>query len=141
MTTELKIWLKQATRHLSKDSAAQVQTEIQEHYESAREAAISDGSALEEAARFALAGMNGAVRGDGAVAVVQDLVSDEEREFVFQPLLLAAQTLIDQHRARRFELRSHQRAARLAGWTRFSRRCARAGRRLRARPVRCAYAT
>lgn len=52
--TELDSWLRQATRHLAKDSAAEVRTEIQEHYESAREAAINDGVAAGEAARLAL---------------------------------------------------------------------------------------
>jgi general stress protein YciG len=42
--TELDSWLKQATRHLSKESVAQVRTEIREHYESAREAAMSGGA-------------------------------------------------------------------------------------------------
>ena len=32
MTPDLDRWLEQATRRLSKDSAAQVRTEIQEHY-------------------------------------------------------------------------------------------------------------
>jgi len=35
MTTELEAWLRVATRHLSRDSAADVRTEIQEHYDSA----------------------------------------------------------------------------------------------------------
>ena len=38
MTPDLDCWLQQATRSLSKDSTAQVRTEIQEHYQSAREA-------------------------------------------------------------------------------------------------------
>ena len=50
----LDSWLKQATRHLAKNSAAQVRTEIQEHYESAREAAISNGATSAEADRLAL---------------------------------------------------------------------------------------
>jgi len=52
--TALDSWLEQATRHLSKDSAAQVRTEIQEHYESAREAAISRGAAAAEADQSAV---------------------------------------------------------------------------------------
>jgi hypothetical protein len=52
MTTELEIWLNQATRRLSRDSAARVRTEIQEHYESAREAAMSSGSTAEESDRI-----------------------------------------------------------------------------------------
>jgi len=47
--TRLDSWLKQATRHLSKDAAAQVRTEIEEHYWSAHEAAIADGAAGAEA--------------------------------------------------------------------------------------------
>jgi hypothetical protein len=54
MTTELETWLKQATRHLSRDSAAQVRSEIQEHYESAREAAMSGGPTADEANRLAV---------------------------------------------------------------------------------------
>jgi hypothetical protein len=57
MTTSLEMWLQQATRRLSKDAAAQVRTEIREHYESAREAAISSGRAPEEASRLALAAL------------------------------------------------------------------------------------
>jgi hypothetical protein len=53
--TALDGWLNQATRHLSKDSAAQVRSEIQEHYESARDAAASSGATGDEAARSALA--------------------------------------------------------------------------------------
>jgi hypothetical protein len=54
MTTELETWLKQATRHLSRDSVAQVRTEIQEHYASARESAMSAGSTADEADRSAV---------------------------------------------------------------------------------------
>ena len=54
-------WLNRATRHLSKDSAAQVRAEIQEHYESAREAAMSSGAAAEEAERSAIAALGDAV--------------------------------------------------------------------------------
>jgi uncharacterized membrane protein len=39
----LHVWLNQAVRHLSKDSADTVRREIQEHYEAAREAALRDG--------------------------------------------------------------------------------------------------
>ena len=41
--TTLDVWLNQAVRHLSKDSAEIVRREIQEHYEAAREAALRDG--------------------------------------------------------------------------------------------------
>jgi hypothetical protein len=54
MTTELEIWLEQATRRLSKDSSLQVRREIQEHFESAREAAINCGATEDEADRSAL---------------------------------------------------------------------------------------
>jgi hypothetical protein len=52
--TGLESWLEQATRHLSKNSCAQVRTEIQEHHESAREAATAGGANSEEADRLAL---------------------------------------------------------------------------------------
>jgi hypothetical protein len=54
MTTGLDIWLRQATRHLAKDSAGRVRAEIEEHYELARDAAITDGATTEEAERLAL---------------------------------------------------------------------------------------
>jgi uncharacterized membrane protein HdeD (DUF308 family) len=54
MTPDLDRWLEQATRRLSKDSAAQVRAEIQEHYQSAREAALSGGASQDEANRMAL---------------------------------------------------------------------------------------
>ena len=54
MTPDLDCWLEQATRRLSKDSAARLRTEIQEHYQSAREAAISGGASQGEANRMAL---------------------------------------------------------------------------------------
>ena len=52
--TALETWLKQATRHLSEDSVAQVRSEIEEHYESAREAAMHGGATADEAVRLAL---------------------------------------------------------------------------------------
>jgi hypothetical protein len=52
--TELQNWLKLATRHLSKDSAAQVRREIQEHYELTRESGIGNGESESEASRLAL---------------------------------------------------------------------------------------
>jgi hypothetical protein len=60
MTRDLEGWLQQATRSLSKDSAAQVRSEIQEHYQSAREAAISGGASEDEASRVALAALGDA---------------------------------------------------------------------------------
>jgi hypothetical protein len=58
--TGLETWLKQATRHLSKDSAAQVRTEIREHYESAREAAMNGGANADEADEQAVAALGNA---------------------------------------------------------------------------------
>ena len=56
----LNDWLHQATRHLSKDSAAQVRAEIQEHYESARDTAINNGATADEADRAAVAALGDA---------------------------------------------------------------------------------
>jgi hypothetical protein len=53
----------QATRHLAKDAAAQVRTEIQEHYQSARDPAMTDGASSDEADRLALLAL-----GDARVA-------------------------------------------------------------------------
>jgi hypothetical protein len=58
--TELELWLKHATRHLSRDSAAQVRREIQEHYQSARESAVSGGASAAAAERQALAALGDA---------------------------------------------------------------------------------
>lgn len=52
--TGLDRWLKLATRRLAKSSAAQVRTEIQEHYDSARDAAVAGGASTDEADRLAL---------------------------------------------------------------------------------------
>lgn len=60
MTTDLESWLKEATRQLSKDSAAQVRTEIREHFESAREAAVGRGATAVEADRSAVAALGDA---------------------------------------------------------------------------------
>jgi len=60
LATNLDAWLNQATRHLSKDSAAQVRAEIQEHYESAREAAQASGATAEESGASALAALGDA---------------------------------------------------------------------------------
>lgn len=64
MTSDLDRWLEQATRRLSKDSAVQVRTEIQEHYQSAREAAISGGASQDEANRMALIALGDAKTAD-----------------------------------------------------------------------------
>lgn len=58
--TALDSWLRQATRRLSNESAAQVRTEIQEHYESARETAMSGGTTAEEADRIAVTALGDA---------------------------------------------------------------------------------
>ena len=50
-------WLKQATRQLSKDSAAQVRTEIQQHYDAEREAVMRRGANADEADRLATAAL------------------------------------------------------------------------------------
>jgi len=61
--TALDVWLRRATRYLSHDSASQVRTEICEHFESAREAALQTGATESEAGRLALAAL-----GDAGVA-------------------------------------------------------------------------
>lgn len=53
--TELEIWLTSATRHLSREAAAQVRTEIAEHVEASRDAALAAGASVEEASRQAVA--------------------------------------------------------------------------------------
>jgi hypothetical protein len=58
--TGLETWLKQATRCLSRDSAAQVRTEIQEHYQSAREDALGKGVKDDEADLLALTALGDA---------------------------------------------------------------------------------
>jgi hypothetical protein len=60
MIMELETWLKQATRHLSSDSTAQVRIEIREHYESARESAMTTGATDCEADRLAVAALGNA---------------------------------------------------------------------------------
>jgi hypothetical protein len=56
----LETWLMRATCHLSATSAAQVRSEIQEHYESARDEALGSGATPEEADRSALASLGDA---------------------------------------------------------------------------------
>lgn len=74
----LDSWLDQATRHLSRDSAAQVRNEIWEHYELAREAAIQGGATDDKAERLAVTAL-----GDAKAANCQYrnvlLTSDEAR--------------------------------------------------------------
>jgi hypothetical protein len=57
---ELESWLKQATHCLSNDSATQVRIEIREHYDSAQEAAISDGATADEASQLAVTSLGDA---------------------------------------------------------------------------------
>ncbi len=66
MTPDLDQWLRQATRGLSKDSSAQVGTEIREHYEAAREAAMMAGAPSAEAERAALSAL-----GDAGIANIE----------------------------------------------------------------------
>ena len=47
-------WLQQAVKGLSKESADTVRREIQEHYDAAREAAVSDGSDAQQAELMAV---------------------------------------------------------------------------------------
>lgn len=58
--TSLDNWLQQATRGLAKDSVNQVRREIQEHFESAREAAIGSGATSDEADRVAVTALGDA---------------------------------------------------------------------------------
>jgi hypothetical protein len=64
--TPLELWLQRASRCLAESSVAQVRREIQEHYESAREAAIEDGIAPEQAAAAALASLGDPARANRA---------------------------------------------------------------------------
>ena len=57
MNTQLDLWLTKATSCLSKDAAAQVRAEIEDHYDSARNAAISEGASAEEAPLKAIAAL------------------------------------------------------------------------------------
>jgi hypothetical protein len=58
--TGLESWLKQATWHLSAESATQVRTEIQDHFETARDTAIAAGATSGEADLVALAALGDA---------------------------------------------------------------------------------
>jgi hypothetical protein len=62
MTNGLDRWLKQATRRLSNDSTLQVTTEIREHYESAREAALESGATADQAEEVASTALGDAKR-------------------------------------------------------------------------------
>jgi hypothetical protein len=58
--TGLDRWLSTATRGLSKNSSAQVRAEIQQHYESVREVALSDGATAYESDQAALKALGNA---------------------------------------------------------------------------------
>jgi hypothetical protein len=58
--TRLDSWLTQATRRLSRDSASKVRAEIQQHFESAREAAMSRGASADDADQQAIAALGDA---------------------------------------------------------------------------------
>ena len=58
--TQFDDWLQQATRQLSKESAALVRAEIHDHYELALEAAIAGGASTAQAARTAFAALGDA---------------------------------------------------------------------------------
>lgn len=55
--TILDGWLQQATRGLAPESSARVRSEILEHYESAREAAVGTGASADRAERDAIASL------------------------------------------------------------------------------------
>jgi len=52
--SRLDVWLNDATKHLSKNSVERVRSEIREHYEAAREAALGEGASEDEADRVAV---------------------------------------------------------------------------------------
>ncbi len=56
----LENWLAQATKKLSRESAAQVRREIEEHYEAARETAMDGGASAGEADHSAIAALGDA---------------------------------------------------------------------------------
>jgi len=58
--SELESWLRQATRGLASESVARVRSEIREHYESAYESAVQNGSAADEADRLAVVALGDA---------------------------------------------------------------------------------
>jgi hypothetical protein len=100
--TALETWLKQATRHLSMDSIAQVRSEIQEHYQSALEAAINGGASVKDEEQIAVAALGDAKLANREyrkvllTAAEASMLRDGKREarFVFsrrrlQPALLA----------------------------------------------------
>ena len=60
MMTDLQVWLKRVTRGLSREAAHQVRHEIEDHYLSARDAALEQGAAPDQADRQALAALGDA---------------------------------------------------------------------------------
>jgi hypothetical protein len=58
--TALDNWVRQATRHLSRGSAARVRAEILQHYDAAKDSAISSGATAEEADRTAMTALGDA---------------------------------------------------------------------------------
>lgn len=58
--TALDGWLKQATRQLAKDSATKVRAEILQHYDAAKDNAVTRGATAEEADRLAVAALGDA---------------------------------------------------------------------------------
>ena len=68
MTSGLEVWLREATRHLAKDSTAQVLAEIQEHYEAAHEAAMMNGATSDEAMSLALNALGSATSREPAIS-------------------------------------------------------------------------
>ena len=58
--TDLQVWLKRVTRGLSREAADQVRREIEDHYLSARDAAVAQGAAPDQADRQALAALGDA---------------------------------------------------------------------------------
>ena len=60
MTTALDSWLTRATRQLSRDAAARVRAEIEEHFDSSRDAALARGASSEDADRAAVTALGDA---------------------------------------------------------------------------------
>ena len=58
--TDFQVWLKRVTRGLSREAADQVRREIEDHYLSARDAALAQGAAPDQADRQALAALGDA---------------------------------------------------------------------------------
>jgi hypothetical protein len=78
----LDSWLNDATRCLSKDSAAQVRSEIGEHYEASREAAVQSGANDADAGRAAVAALGDARKANREYREV--LLTSEEAKLLRQ---------------------------------------------------------